>query len=179
MILNGVFMAKTKSGTVVVCDAGPVIHLDEVGCLQLLEDFDRVILPDTVQREIQNHRDISFEGSNIEWSLVKPSFPLDASVDAVCKLFSLDAGEIEALSLMQNQPGAIFLTDDAAARIVASKIGYRVHGTIGILVRAIRRDLLNPEEVADALKRIRDISSLYIKDSLLDEVRSKVLRLLQ
>ena len=80
---------------------------------------------------------------------------------------------------MQSQPEAIFLTDDAAARIVASKLGYRVHGTIGVLVRAIRRDLLNPEEVADALKRIRDISSLYIKDSLLDEVRSKVLRLFQ
>jgi predicted nucleic acid-binding protein len=170
-------MAKTKSATVVVCDAGPVIHLDEVGFLQLLEDFNRVIVPDTVQQEIQNHRDLSFEGPNIAWSLAKPSFPLDASVGAVCKLFSLDAGEVEALNLMQNQPGAIFLTDDAAARIVASKLGYRVHGTIGVLVRAIRRDFLTPEEVADALMRIREIYSLYIKDSLLEDVRCKVLQL--
>ena len=34
MMLNGVFMAKIRSKTVVVCDAGPLIHLDEVGCLR-------------------------------------------------------------------------------------------------------------------------------------------------
>ena len=26
-------------GSVAVCDAGPLIHLDELGCLQLLDEF--------------------------------------------------------------------------------------------------------------------------------------------
>jgi len=32
-------MERIRSKTAVVCDAGPIIHLDEVGCLSLLNDF--------------------------------------------------------------------------------------------------------------------------------------------
>ncbi len=174
--MNGDFMAKIRSKTVVVCDAGPLIHLDEVGHLQLLADFKKVIVPHEVRHEVYSHRRISFEEPDIGWSLVKAIFPLEQSVKTICNLFSLDGGEKAALSLLNTEPDAIFLTDDAAARIVATKLGYQVHGTIGVLVRAIRRDLLNPEEVADVLQRIRDVSSLYIKDSLLHEVISKVIQ---
>lgn len=169
-------MAKIRSKTVVVCDAGPLIHLDEVGHLQLLADFKKVIVAHGVRHEVTNHRRISFEEPDIAWSLVNAIFPLESFVKTICNLFSLDAGEKEALSLLDNEPDAVFLTDDAAARIVATKLGYRVHGTIGVLVRAIRRDLLNPEEVADVLQRIRNVSTLYIKNSLLQEVISKVIQ---
>ncbi len=33
----------TEAGNRVVCDAGPLIHLDELGCLSLLSDFDDVL----------------------------------------------------------------------------------------------------------------------------------------
>jgi predicted nucleic acid-binding protein len=45
----------------------------------------------------------------------------------LCKIFSLDAGEIEALALMEQRPQAMFLTDDAAARLVAIQMGFNVH----------------------------------------------------
>lgn len=173
-MLNGAFMGKSRSKTVVVCDAGPLIHLDEVGHLQLLSDFEKIIVPHGVRHEVNHHRRISFKEPDIAWSLVKAIFPLEPSVKTICNLFSLDAGEIEALSLLTHDPDAIFLTDDAAARIVATQLGYRVHGTIGVLVRAIRREFLKPEEVADALQRIRDVSTLYIKNSLLQEVISQI-----
>ena len=32
--------------TLVVCDAGPLIHLDQLDCLDLLADFSRVVVPD-------------------------------------------------------------------------------------------------------------------------------------
>jgi len=47
---------KIKSEITVVCDAGPVIHLDELGCLDLLNDFQEVLLPNTVWEEIKRHR---------------------------------------------------------------------------------------------------------------------------
>ena len=49
-------MEKTEEGTAVVCDAGPLIHLDEVGCLDLLCDFTRVIILRAVWREVEYHR---------------------------------------------------------------------------------------------------------------------------
>ena len=76
---------------------------------------------------------------------------------------------MEALAVISEKPGYIFLTDDAAARLVAKKTGIKVHGTIGILIRAIRRNLLTPQEVVDILYQLPEKSSLFIKASLLEE----------
>jgi len=81
---------------------------------------------------------------------------------------------VEALTILSNEPDLMFLTDDAAARLVATRLGFNVHGTIGVLIRAIRRDLMKPREVIDTLSRLPLESSLHIKTSLLDEVISRV-----
>lgn len=171
-MLNGASVVKSRSKTVVVCDAGPLIHLQEVGHLHLLADFQKIIVPHGVEHEVVRYRRFDFAENDIAWLLVPARLPLERSINAICKLFALDAGEVEAISILTHEPGALFLTDDAAARIVAGKLGYRVHGTIGILVRAIRRDLLEPEEVIEILHRIRYESTLHIKESLLQEVIS-------
>lgn len=48
-----------KTEPVVIADAGPVIHLDELDCLYLLADFGRVIIPETVWMEVQRHRPLA------------------------------------------------------------------------------------------------------------------------
>jgi len=88
----------------------------------------------------------------------------------VYRVFSLDAGEVAALSYMSKKPGLMFLTDDAAARLVATKLGYNVHGTIGILICAIRRDLMEAEEVIGTLKRIPLKATQTRRHSLLQQV---------
>jgi predicted nucleic acid-binding protein len=163
-------VVRSRSKTAVVCDAGPLIHLHEIGYLNLMADFEKVIVPSGVQKEVVRHRDVTFAEEDIRWLLVRPDLPLEYSVNAICTLFSLDAGEVEALSISIKQPNSLFLTDDAAARIVAGKLGCMVHGTIGIVVRSIRRGLLSPEEVIGVLHKIREKSSLHIKESLLQEV---------
>jgi hypothetical protein len=67
---------------IVVCDAGPLIHLDEpengdscsgtrnafryrwirdeLGCLDLLSDFSEVLVPEAVWREVRQHRPDDF-----------------------------------------------------------------------------------------------------------------------
>jgi len=48
-----------KIEPVVIADAGPVIHLDELGCIDLLADFGRVIIPHAVWLEVQRHRPLA------------------------------------------------------------------------------------------------------------------------
>ena len=43
----------------VVCDTGPIIHLDELGCLDLLSDFEKILLSQSVAEEIEKHRSVS------------------------------------------------------------------------------------------------------------------------
>lgn len=68
----------------------------------------------------------------------------------------------------------MFLTDDAAARLVAIQMGFNVHGTIGILVRSIRRGQMSPKEVLDIFKDMPLKSTLYIRHSLLQEIQLKI-----
>lgn len=75
---------------------------------------------------------------------------------------------------MEKNPEAIFLTDDASARIVAEQMGFKVHGTIGVLIRSIRRKQMQPEEVLQLLKELPEKTTLFIKRSLIDEMILKI-----
>jgi predicted nucleic acid-binding protein len=163
-----------RSPTSVICDAGPIIHLDEINCLNLLNDFKEIILPFSVEREIAAHRPSALTASSLNVKRLAESLDIGEKLHALSQIFSLDAGEIESLILMQSHPTAIFLTDDAAARLVAEQMKLKVHGTIGILLRSIRCGQKKPEEVLQILVDIPKTSTLYIKQSLLDEVLQKV-----
>jgi len=88
----------------------------------------------------------------------------------ILRSLSLDLGEQTALTLMQNHSEAIFLTDDAAARLTAVTLGYRVHGTIGVLLRAIRRNLKTAYDVIEILRSVARQSTLHIRPKLLEEI---------
>jgi predicted nucleic acid-binding protein len=49
-------MAETDTWPLVVCDAGPLIHLDEIDCLELLTDFRAILVPEQVKKEVLRHR---------------------------------------------------------------------------------------------------------------------------
>jgi len=164
-------MSEPKTGA--VCDAGPIIHLDEVESLFLVRDF-RILLPQTVHDEIKKHRPLALE--RLRYSLVpsRGRMPSGDALSTMCQIFALDAGETEALSIMEENPDAIFFTDDAAARLVAEKTGFKVHGTVGILVRGARRRLLGIDQVLTILSQLPTKSSLHIKPSLVQEALLKI-----
>jgi predicted nucleic acid-binding protein len=90
--------------------------------------------------------------------------------------FSLDAGETECLALLASDARALFLTDDAAARLVAERLGYSVHGTIGVLTRSIRTGSRTATQVLQLLDELPAKSTLFIRRSLLAEVIDTVRR---
>lgn len=167
-------MAKTESPLSVVCDAGPAIHLDELGCIDLLIHFQEILLPSTVWAEINHHRPSVFKNKDVPFRCLEGQAPSKEPLLTLCKIFSLDAGEIEALVNLEQRPHAMFLTDDAAARLVARQMNFNVHGTIGILIRSIREEQKSPKEVLDILRSIPSKTSLYIKHSLLQEIQHKI-----
>ncbi|MDZ7696980.1 MAG: DNA-binding protein [Deltaproteobacteria bacterium] len=167
-------MGRTKQSNTAIFDAGPIIHLDELACLDLISDFEENLIPDTVWQEILSYRPTALEKTHLNLTHLERSYHPGKQLDTMCRLFSLDAGEIEALSLMAEKPNAVFFTDDAAARFVAEQIGFSVHGTIGILIRSIRREMRRPEQVLLILDQIPLKSTLYIKRSLLEKVKTEV-----
>lgn len=158
----------------VVCDAGPLIHLDELGCLNLLADFHSVIVPSTIWTEVERFRPSVFHNTSVSFEKIAPSEAKDAEIDAISMLYMLHAGEKEALKIMRQADYNIFLTDDTAARLSAYHLGIEVHGTIGVIVRSIRRNTKTCPEVITILKSIPEKSTLFIRSSLLEEVINQV-----
>lgn len=155
----------------VIADAGPLIHLDELACLDLLNDFSCVLVPDAVWREVEGHRPLALAA---EPFIRVDSGPLDPRVATLSLTFTLHRGEREALTLSARFPAAMFLTDDTAARLAAQTFTRRVHGTLGLLVRAVRRGQRSRDEVLGLLRAIPEQSSLHIRPALLNEVIAQV-----
>ena len=154
----------------VVCDAGPLIHLDELDALGLLADFAEVLVPDAVWREVKRHRPRALTHPGVTLQRITPMMAVTPELEALAQVFSLHTGEWEALRVaLEHRPG-LLLTDDTAARLAAGNLRIGTHGTIGILVRAIRRRQRTKEEILAALRSIPSRSSLHLKRSLLESV---------
>jgi len=162
-----------KSSTVVIADAGPIIHLDELACIDILTDFGRVIVPEAVWLEVQHHRPQSLVSANT-LLFRQPARHFSPLVNALAPLYTLHVGEQEALHLCLEFTNSLLLTDDTAARLAAKSLGVSAHGILGLLVRAIRQQSRSKSEVLELLRSIPTLTSLHIRLSLLDEVIKEV-----
>jgi predicted nucleic acid-binding protein len=123
-------MAATESRRqVVVCDAGPLIHLDELGCLPLLSDFPTVLVPELVWGEVSSHRPTAFEDAGVMIERRSATTPLPPNLESLGRLFALHNAEFDALHLALETNAGLFLTDDTAARLAARQLSIPVHGT--------------------------------------------------
>ncbi len=161
---------------VVVCDAGPLIHLDELRCVGLLSDFSRVLLPNSVWREVSRHRPTALSALGPKLEQSAPASQMPADLISLGRLFALHSAELDALRLAREVGADLFLTDDTAARLASRQLLMPVHGTIGILLRAIRRGQKSKEEVSKLLRSLPEASSLHIRNSLLEEIVAEVER---
>ena len=73
----------------VILDAGPLIHLDELGGLVLLMDFQERIVPTAVWEEVERHRPSALNSKTVSFIKVQPS-QITAALQALCEAFNLD-----------------------------------------------------------------------------------------
>lgn len=171
---NGASVAGIETWPVAICDAGPLIHLDEIGCVDLLADFQALLIPEQVWAEVVRHRRSALESPILAFRCVSVAISAEAQFRAIVKSFALDVGEQAALSLMNDYPDAVLLTDDAAARLSAKALGLRTHGSLGVLLRSIRLGRRTQAEVLSILREIPIRSTLHIRATLLQEIIEQV-----
>jgi len=164
-------MARTER--LAVADAGPLIHLDELASLDLLADFGAVMVTDAVWREVERHRPdaLLVAGGFLQRKAVSEYSTL---VHALIPLYTLHVGEQEALHLCMEQGANLLLTDDTAARLAAKNLGLSAHGTVGLLIRSIRRQTRTKPEILALLREIPSRTSLHIRRSFLDSLIAEV-----
>lgn len=166
----GASVERTEPPAAVVCDAGPLIHLDELDSVDLLSDFADVLVPDAVWNEVVRHRPHALESGGEHLRRVAVTGEAPPALKALSRSLVLGPGETEALHVALQRPGLILLTDDAAARLAAEALLVRVHGSIGVLLRAVRRGRRTRGQAIGILETLHERSSLHIRQTLIDEV---------
>jgi len=86
------------TNVVVIADAGPRIHLDELSSLDILADFGNIIVPNAVWFEVEHRRPqaLKHQGVNL---IRKNVINFSTQVNALMPLYTLHLGEQEALHL--------------------------------------------------------------------------------
>ncbi|MES1167009.1 MAG: DUF3368 domain-containing protein, partial [Pseudomonadota bacterium] len=109
-----------------VADTGPVLHLAEAEALDLLPMLGEVVLPPAVREELLRQR------FPVKLPAALRVLPLNEDHRAEAqdwrKAGLIDRGEAEAIALAR-QTGAGLLTDDAAARLLATTLGLQARGS--------------------------------------------------
>src|SRR6266446_5750920 len=171
---SGGFVRPSKFSHAVVSDAGPLIHLDELGCIDVLSAFRQVLVPKEVWREVRHHRPAALRTPGVPFQKVDIIPAPTPQLSVLIQDFPIDVGEEEALRLMGKFSEAAFLTDDAAARMVAQLLGYEVHGTIGLLILGWRIGLRSKKDIIAILKSMRLQSSLFVTKEFLKSAVSEL-----
>ena len=123
-----------------VADAGPLIHLAEVGGLALLDVFETLLIPDVVWSETVEQGRV-LEADVVGLDNVQRVTLSQAEVTQFTHnsdLGSLQAGECHCLFLCQLREVPLLLTDDLAVREAAKRFNFPAVGSLGIVVRAYR-----------------------------------------
>ena len=152
----------------VVTDAGPLIALARIKQLPLLPVlYGEVIMPTAVCEE-EFEADERREGAAVlqeaEW--LQTRSVMDRTAVALLRE-RLDAGESEAIVLALQIEADIVLMDEARGRRVAAARGLPLTGTLGTLILAREKGLV--DRVAPHLDRLRK-EGFYMSETLYEKV---------
>ncbi|MFH0726551.1 MAG: DUF3368 domain-containing protein [Pseudomonadota bacterium] len=127
----------------IISDSSPLMAFSAIGKLPLLqEELGQIIIPDAVWTEIAvdgKHKKGTGDILRADW--IKIEY-VKNQVLAKSLRKDIDYGESEAIALAVELDADLILLDDKMARTVASNFGLNILGTVGILIRAKKKGLL-------------------------------------
>ncbi|MCI7130109.1 MAG: DUF3368 domain-containing protein [Lachnospiraceae bacterium] len=144
---------------IVVSDTTPLISLLKIDRVQLLEKlFGQVLIPQAVFHELIVDERFKLEADRIKQMNFITVMPVNnpESASILKRATGLDQGESEAIVLTDELNADILLMDEAKGRTVSSQMGFKIMGTIGVLMAAYEEKELTSDEVracVDGLQR--------------------------
>jgi len=142
---------------IVVSDTSALTSLLQIGLEEILcRLFDRVVIPEAVERELL--RDHSILPPFVEIARVSDRRVVERLSRA------LDLGEAEAIALILERRGDLLLIDERKGRRVALQEGVPVIGLLGVLVEAKRRGLI--QSLRETVTRLQHKAGFRISDTL-------------
>ena len=142
------------SPTAVVSDADVLIHLAKLGRVSLLRElYECVSIPEHVRMEITSKDDFGITEAMDSYLIVHPSSQTQAV--AIAAQHGIHIGEAHTKALGESLNAWLFLSNERKVRKAAIEEGFRVAGTIGIILRAAYIQAITISEAIFLLEQMR------------------------
>jgi predicted nucleic acid-binding protein len=156
---------------IVIADTSPLNYLIQIDCDSLLPRlYTHVHVPVAVMEELSHpHAPASVQ----HWLKQVPGWleiqSIHSTLDA--SLAFLDYGEREAIQLAQEQHADLLLIDEHQGRIEARRRGIATTGTLGVLLAAAEKKLIDVEA---AYQRLMEQTTFRIAPALQAEFLKRI-----
>jgi predicted nucleic acid-binding protein len=157
-----------------VADTGPVLHLAEAGALGLLPLLGEIALPSSVHEELRLKRDPVNLPAEFRILPLIDRHLLEA--EDWCKAGLVHRGEAQAIALARQIRADVFLTDDAAARLLATSLGLQARGSLGVILWLAGQQKISHPEASRHLENLAQ-TSLWVSSRVMTEARSALEKL--
>ena len=122
---------------IVVSNTSPITNLAAVGQLAVLQQlYEKVVIPPAVYSELTGMgagQPGALEVQTLGWIETRP---VTDRVLVTALQMELDEGEAEAIALAVELKAGLVLLDERRGRAVASRLGLRFIGLLGVLIEA-------------------------------------------
>jgi predicted nucleic acid-binding protein len=137
-----------------VSDADVIIHLSKLDKLSLLQSlYTEIAIPEYVKSEI-----LSKDSPQIQKAILSFIKIFKISKDKagnIARKHGIHIGEGHVKALGEELKSSLFLSNERKVRKAAKEEGFAVAGTIGVILRAVKKGLLSKVEAISLLKKMK------------------------
>ena len=148
----------------VIADTGALISLGHINKIHLIEEiFGEILIPEAVWDELKSYKHPDFDKSYADFFYSRMR-----KINSKNYLkYMIDNGESEAIILYQELNADYLLIDDKKARKFAESLDLNCIGTVGILVEAKNRGLV--EQIRPIFEKWLSVDR-YFSKALLNQI---------
>jgi predicted nucleic acid-binding protein len=147
----------------------PGIIVSDTSCLILLDKLGRIGLLKSLFGNITVTKTVADEFGNVLPEFVEIENPKNKNYQKILESF-LDPGEASAIALALEKEECLLIIDEFKGRREARQLGLNYTGTLGILIVAKEKGLIN--SVTEIIKEIGK-TDFRINEKLINEVKRK------
>ena len=153
---------------IVVSDTSPLIGLSQIGLIELPRKlWGKLYIPEAVLVEMlkkePGRREIE-KAVQEGWIVIK-EVQNKVVIKALSEIFG--PGESECLALAKEIGAQLLIIDEQRGRKMAKRLGLKITGVVGMLVTAMQKDMLTPEEIGFSIELLQKLGFRLSKELLL------------
>ncbi len=158
-----------------VADTGPLLHLAEIGRMEMITIFGRVLVSSLIARELREYGVAASLGQLGKLMHIRRVHNSEAeAAQSRLPQFRIGVEDASCLILAERTDIRVVLTDDFELRMAVKAQGRQPVGSIGVLVKNFVLRRINEAEFRGAVEMLLNESTLFISRSFRQYVRSKV-----